>query len=346
MPKEKSVPHTIERIAGKELQEDQAEIYLAGGCFWGTQEYLNHLPGVVSTDVGYANGLTPDPTYEEICTHTTGYTETVHVVYQPQVISLEFLLDLFYQSIDPTSVNRQGHDVGEQYRTGIYYTNPDHRPIIQASLAKLAKQVQKPLAIEFKPLQNYFLAEEYHQQYLQKNPGGYCHIPRTLLEHAQQAREQKDASPTYPKPADKQLAQELTPLQYAVTQQNQTEPPFQNTYWNHFEPGIYVDITTGEPLFASADKFDSGCGWPAFSKPLDPQVVTEHADHSHNMRRVEVRSRGGDAHLGHVFTDGPQKTGGLRYCINSAALRFIPQAEMAKEGYGDYLPLLEEPQGT
>ena len=152
--------------------------------------------------------------------------------------------------------------------------------------------MQKPLAIEFKPLQNYFLAEEYHQQYLQKNPGGYCHIPRTLLEHAQQAREQKDASPTYPKPADKQLAQELTPLQYAVTQQNQTEPPFQNTYWNHFEPGIYVDITTGEPLFASADKFDSGCGWPAFSKPLDPQVVTEHADHSHNMRRVEVRSRG------------------------------------------------------
>lgn len=314
------------------------DIYLAGGCFWGLEKYLQEIAGVLDTEVGYANGNTEYPTYEEVCRHNTGHAETVHVKYDPRQISLSFLLKLYLDVIDPVSVNRQGNDVGSQYRTGIYYVDAGDLPIIQKALDELQTRLDKPIAIEVKPLQNFYRAEEYHQKYLDKNPQGYCHISWAQIEKAKEALVDPDRYETLPK---NYLKQQLNQVQWAVTQEKGTEPPFQNTYWDHFEPGIYLDITSGEPLFLSTDKYDAGCGWPSFSKPIDPKVIIEKADTSHGMIRNEVRSRVGDAHLGHVFNDGPRDKGGNRYCINSASLRFIPREKMEEEGYGYLLPYVK-----
>ena len=296
------------------------------------------IPGVISTQVGYANGRTANPSYEEVCYANTGHAETVKVEYDPKLLGLEFLLDLYYEVIDPLAVNRQGPDIGAQYRTGIYYLDKNDRPLIEASLDRLQKKYNMPIAIELKELENFYPAEEYHQKYLDKNPGGYCHIGRKHFERAAQARINPAA---YPAPDPQKLAQDLSRVQYEVTRKNATEPPFRNEFWNHFQPGIYVDITTGEPLFSSRDKFASDCGWPSFSRPIDPEVLREKPDTSFGMHRTEVRSRAGDAHLGHVFNDGPRELGGLRYCINSAALRFIPLEEMEEAGYGYLLDLFD-----
>jgi peptide methionine sulfoxide reductase msrA/msrB len=315
-----------------------SEIYLAGGCFWGAEKYIASIHGVLETQVGYANGTTENPAYEDVCLRNTGHAETVRAVYDPKNLPLDFLLSLFYEAIDPTSVNRQGNDRGAQYRTGIYYTDEKDLPVIQKSLIGLQQKLDKPVAVEVKPLENFYPAEEYHQKYLDKNPGGYCHIGRDKFKKAASAV----VNPVQYKRPDKEVLRAgLTPLQYEVTQNNATEPPFKNEFWDQYKPGIYVDITTGEPLFLSSDKFESGCGWPSFSKPIDPDVVREKIDLSHGMVRTEVKSRAGDAHLGHVFTDGPKVKGGLRYCINSAALRFIPKEEMVREGYGYLLGLVE-----
>jgi len=314
-----------------------AEIYLAGGCFWGLEKYIASIHGVESTEVGYANGKTDNPTYKEVCYNNTGHAETVRVVYDPGVIPLEFLLELFYEAIDPVSVNRQGPDVGVQYRSGIYYVDENDLPVIQTSLTKLQKRFDKPVTVELMPLKNYSRAEEYHQKYLDKNPGGYCHIgDEKFIKAAEAIINPGD----YQVPDKKKLQKTLTPTQYEVTQNDATEPPFKNEFWDSLQPGIYVDITTGEPLFVSTDKFESGCGWPSFSKPIDPHVVREKKDASRGMVRTEIRSRVGDAHLGHVFKDGPKQSGGLRYCINSASLRFIPREDMEQEGYGHLLRLL------
>lgn len=322
----------------KNKMKNKAEIYLAGGCFWGTEHFLKQIRGVESTEAGYANSHVENPTYKEVCTGNTGAAETVKVVYDPQVVKLALLLDLYFQTIDPTSINRQGGDSGEQYRTGIYYTDKEDLPVIEKAVDDLAKEYAKPIAIEVMPLTNFFNAEEYHQDYLDKNAGGYCHINPKLFEMARKA----NARPAYAKPDDATLKATLSDMQYAVTQKNATEPAFRNSYWDERREGIYVDITTGEPLFVSTDKFDSGCGWPSFSKPIDKQLIVENLDTSHGMTRTEVRSQTGDAHLGHVFTDGPADKGGLRYCINSASLRFIPKENMEKEGYGDYLSLFKK----
>lgn len=315
-----------------------AEIYLAGGCFWGMEKYLSLIRGVQNTQVGYANGATANPTYEDVCRRGTGHAETVRVEYDPALLPLDRLLSLYYEAVDPTALNRQENDRGVQYRTGIYYTDPSDLPVIRRSLDALQSALDKPIAIEALPLQNFHPAEDYHQKYLDKNPGGYCHIGPDKFKRAAAAR--VDAA-GYAAPDPAALRKALTPEQYAVTQESATEPPFQGEFWNHYRPGLYVDITTGEPLFSSSDKFESGCGWPSFSKPIDPEVVKEKRDLSHGMNRTEVRSRAGDAHLGHVFTDGPRDKGGLRYCINSAALRFIPKEDMTREGYGYLLDLIE-----
>ncbi len=315
-----------------------SEIYLAGGCFWGLEKYLASIHGVQSTKVGYANGNTESPTYEDVCNHKTGHAETVKVTYDPTVLTLEFLLDLYYNAIDPVSHNRQGGDTGEQYRTGIYYLSEEDAPVIKNSIGSLQGRYRIPIAIEVLPLRNFSVAEEYHQKYLDKNPGGYCHIGKAQFEKAAKAI----VNPAgYPVPDANELRQNLTPEQYEVTQCNATEPPFENEFCQMFTPGIYVDITTGEPLFSSSDKFESGCGWPSFSKPIDPYVIHEKADLSHGMIRTEIRSRAGNAHLGHVFSDGPKESGGLRYCINSASLRFIPKEDMEREGYGFLLSLID-----
>ena len=339
----------------KDTNMDTKSIYLAGGCFWGTEHFLGLVHGVEKTEVGYANSNVPNPTYREVCTGRTGAAETVEVVYNPKEVSLPFLLSLYYKTIDPTSLNKQGNDRGTQYRTGIYYTDPSERPVIEKSLAELQTHYNKPLAIEVGPLENFYPAEDYHQDYLGKNPGGYCHINPGLFKMAAEIRDTTllnqmphddlgSLEKTYTKPSDEELRKKLTPLQYEVTQNAATERPYSNEYNKEFRPGIYVDIVTGEPLFLSTDKFESGCGWPAFSKPISPDVIKGYRDLSHGMDRIEVRSKDGNSHLGHVFNDGPRETGGLRYCINSASLKFIPLADMQKEGYGDLIPLVKENQ--
>jgi peptide methionine sulfoxide reductase msrA/msrB len=315
-----------------------AEIYLAGGCFWGMEKYIASVRGVLATEVGYANGKTERPTYEDVCRKNTGHAETVRVEYDPAALALDFLLALYFDAIDPTSLNRQGGDEGTQYRTGIYYTDGADRPAIERAVADLQKRYDRPVVIEVAPLANFYPAEEYHQKYLDKNPGGYCHIPQAKFAEAAAAA----VNPAvYAKPDEQALRGSLTPAQYEVTQNAATEPPFRNEYFDQFRPGIYVDVTTGEPLFTSGDKFESGCGWPSFSRPIDPNVVREKRDLTHGMIRTEVRSRVGDAHLGHVFTDGPREQGGLRYCINSASLRFILREDMEREGYGYLLDRID-----
>lgn len=303
-------------------------IYLAGGCFWGVEGYFKRIEGVKGTTCGYANGRTENPSYEDVCRHDTGHAETVKVDFDDEVISLEDLLIYYFRIIDPVSVNKQGNDVGTQYRTGIYYTDESQLPVIKAAIEREQRKYSEKIAVEVLPIENFYSAEEYHQDYLDKNPNGYCHINLSL------ADEPIVRSEKYKRKTDNELKESLTPLQYDVTVNAATERPFDNEFNSNFERGIYVDITSGEPLFFSTDKFESGCGWPSFSKPIQKDLVKYSEDLSLGRRRIEVRSNAADAHLGHVFDDGPSELGGLRYCINSAALRFIPFDKMDEEGYG------------
>ena len=313
-------------------------IHLAGGCFWGLEAYMQKLNGVEDAVSGYANGKTENPSYYDL--KTSGHAETVKVVYNPDIISLEDILAHYLRVVNPVSVNKQGNDVGTQYRTGIYYTDEADKAIIENILAKEQTKHDKPIAIEVEPLKQFYDAEEYHQDYLEKNPGGYCHIDLSLADKPLDKDEEPviDSS-RYIKPSDEELKKNLTDIQYDVTQNSATERAFSHEYHDNFKRGIYVDITTKEPLFSSTDKFESGCGWPSFSKPISKDVVKYFEDNSHFMHRTEVRSRSGDAHLGHVFNDGPKEMGGQRYCINGASLEFIPYDEMDEKGYG-YLKYL------
>ena len=307
------------------------EIYLAGGCFWGVQKYFDSIMGVVYTKAGYANGQSPETDYYSI--GNTGHAETVYVVYDEGVISLKKLISIYFNIIDPYSLNRQGNDVGTQYRTGIYYVDEKDKALIDETVKSYEEKFHKETVLEVEPLKNFTAAEEYHQDYLDKNPGGYCHID---------LRNIPDKKPElnlegYVKPSMKQLKSELTKEQFNISQQGETEPPFKNAYFNNREEGLYVDIVSGEPLFLSKDKFDSGSGWPSFTKPVSFSAIKSREDSSLFMKRVEVRSRASNSHLGHVFNDGPKEEGGLRYCINSGALRFIKKEDLEAEGYKDYL---------
>lgn len=314
-------------------------IYFAGGCFWGTEHFMRQIPGVIDTQVGYANSVVPYPSYRDVCTGHTYAAEAVKVEYDPHKVSLRFLIRLYFMTIDPTSVNRQGNDVGVQYRTGIYYTTEQQLAVINAEVEALGREYASPIAVEIMPLENFYEAEDYHQDYLVKNPSGYCHINPKLFDIARRAK--ISTSPRFARPSDEELRRQLTPVQWEVTQNSATEPPYDNEYYNNHRKGIYVDITTGEPLFASSDKFDSGCGWPSFSRALPNAGITESTDHSHGMVRTEVRSALGNAHLGHLFPDGPKESGGMRYCINSASLRFVPLEEMANAGYADFIKYVD-----
>lgn len=309
-------------------------IYLAGGCFWGVEEYFSRIPGVVDAVSGYANGQTTNPTYRQVCTGKTGFAETVKVTFNPADVSLQILIKQFLKIINPYSFNRQGNDVGSQYRSGIFYNNEEEYKIIEKVLSEEQKALGgKPFAIQVEPIKNFYQAEDYHQDYLKKNPNGYCHINFDSLKELQKTK--------YSKPSEEELRKKLTPEEYAVTQNSATERAFTGKYWDNKEKGIYVDVVTGEPLFVSTDKFDSGCGWPSFTKPISSDMVKKNLDTSYGMTRIEVRSKFGDSHLGHVFNDGPVDKGGLRYCINSAALKFIPLSEMDAAGYGQYKNLIK-----
>ena len=311
-----------------------AEIYLAGGCFWGLEEYFSRISGVLQTSVGYANGQVETTNYQLI--KETDHAETVQVVYDEKAVSLREILLYYFRVIDPLSVNQQGNDCGRQYRTGIYYLEEADLPTINTVVREQELLIGRKIAVEVEKLRHYILAEDYHQDYLKKNPGGYCHID------VRDAEKPLIDAANYEKPSQAVLREQLSEESYRVTQEAATEAPFSNAYDQTFEEGIYVDITTGEPLFFAKDKFASGCGWPSFSRPISKELIHYYQDLSHGMERIEVRSRSGNAHLGHVFTDGPQELGGLRYCINSASLRFIAKDEMEEAGYGYLLPYLNK----
>jgi len=307
------------------LPGNKKTIYLAGGCFWGVEGYFQRINGVVNTETGYANGKTQDTDYEHI--KTTGHAETVKVEYDRSKISLEEILLHYFRIINPTSVNKQGNDIGRQYRTGIYYEKNEDAKIVE-KIMDYEKKKHEKLAVESQKLKNFVMAEEYHQDYLDKNPNGYCHINLNL---AKKPLTEEDLKIIKKKPV-----KDLDELSRSVMFDSATERPFTSPLNQEYRKGIYVDKFSGEPLFASKDKFDSGCGWPSFSKPILSDKVKEKIDKSHGMIRNEVRSKNSDIHLGHVFTDGPKDKGGLRYCINGASLEFIPYEEMDAKGYGEY----------
>jgi len=318
-------------------QEGTRVIYLAGGCFWGMEALMQSVPGVVDATSGYANGTVENPTYEQVCTDRTGFRETVRVTYDPSKVSLETVLYAYFLGIDPTTANRQGNDVGSQYQAGIYYNDADSMEVVRKVVATEMERYS-PFNVEVGPLTCFYRAEDYHQDYLDVNPGGYCHISPTVFSEVSQLS--VDAA-DYAKPSNETLSSVLTPMQYDVTQNAGTEPAFRNEYWDLFEKGIYVDIVTGEPLFLSTDKYDSSCGWPAFDAAIDPNVLVEREDDSHGMVRTEVLSRVGNSHLGHLFENDPESPNGAHYCIDSAALRFVPYSQMDAEGYGEYKALLD-----
>ena len=316
-------------------------IYLAGGCFWGLERYMEEIPGVVDAVSGYANGVWKKDralTYKDVCTGLTGFRETVKVEYDPERVSLDALLFSFFSVIDPTVENRQGHDIGSQYQTGIYYVNEEQKAVIDR-IAGLEKERYFRFMVEIAPLKVFYEAEEEHQDYLTRNPGGYCHISPGQIESA--GKMLVDPA-KYKRPAKEEIENRLTPEQLYVTQESGTEPPFRNPYWDFFERGIYVDAVSGEPLFSSEDKYASNCGWPAFSKGIDANAFFLTPDDSHGMHRVEVRSRTANSHLGHVFADDPESPNGIRFCINSASLRFIPYEKMEEEGYGYLMDRVKE----
>lgn len=302
----------------------------AGGCFWCMEPPFAHMPGVIESLPGYTGGHLPNPTYEQVC-GGTGHYEAVQITYDPEKVSYKELLDVYWRQIDPADGGGQFADRGKQYEPAIFYNGEEEKRIAEESLKKVEKLLGQPVRVKILPAKTFYPAEGIHCRFYEKNPERYKQYKESSGRAPFIRHVWVDKAP---------LRQRLSDVQFRVTQQSDTEPSFCNEYWDNHAQGIYVDVVTGEPLFSSADKFDSGCGWPSFTKPLNAAEIEYREDTSHGRQRIEVRSE--TSHLGHVFDDGPEERGGRRYCINSAALRFIPKEKLEQEGYGEYVKLLED----
>lgn len=343
-------PASTSSQAGSTPSQGEALATFAGGCFWCMEPPFENLEGVIDVVAGYTGGELENPTYYQVASGQTGHLEAVQITYDPQTITYQELVDIYWRQIDPTDAGGAFVDRGKQYTSAIFYHNQEQREVAERSKQELEEsgRFQEPIVTEIRPYEVFYMAEEYHQDYFKKKSEAYKRYKAGSGREETLSQIWGDEDPTakegkegaYQKPSDEELKAALTELQYYVTQENGTEPAFNNAYWDNKQLGIYVDVVSGQPLFSSLDKFQSGTGWPSFTQPIEPDAVVEVKDASHGMMRTEVRSSLADSHLGHVFNDGPQPTG-LRYCINSAALRFIPVEDMEEEGYGKYLDLFQ-----
>ena len=330
----------------------------AGGCFWCMEHPYENQPGISKALSGYTGGEKQNPTYNQVASGSTQHVEAVEIHFDPEVISYNDLLQIFWRNVDPTDAGGQFVDRGKQYTTGIFYKNNQQKKSAEQSKKRLEGKnlFNKKIITKIVPAGKFYPAEEYHQDFFKKNyiryrvyraGSGRDEFIKRIWGEDREYKISKTVfnGVTVPKVIyignKTKTKSQLTNMQYKVTQKNGTEPPFKNEYWENKQPGIYVDIISGEPLFSSKDKFKSGTGWPSFTRPLVQENIIQKRDTTYNMIRIELRSKSADSHLGHLFRDGP-KPSGLRYCINSASMMFIPVENLKKEGYEDFLTLFSK----